>query len=169
MFSRDGRHVLTASNDKTARLWDLPDALTLDWNDMWDWLRVIALRPLTWEERREASLVDDAPTARTTNADPETAWLSQPVDMVALKAAAERGSWGANLRLGELHELAGDRAAALRAYAMAAERLDFRAVQERSQRPGAAQLCGAGLRPQGLARSALHQSGRGRQGGRHQP
>jgi hypothetical protein len=44
--------------------------------------------------------------------------------MVALKAAAERGSWGANLRLGELHELAGDRAAALRAYAMAAERLD---------------------------------------------
>jgi hypothetical protein len=124
MFSRDGRHVLTASNDKTARVWDLPGALTLDWNDMWDWLRVIALRPLTWEERREASLVDDSPTARTTNADPEATWLSKPVDMVALKAAAERGSWGANLRLGELHELAGDRAAALRAYAMAAERLD---------------------------------------------
>jgi hypothetical protein len=85
---------------------------------------VIALRPLTWEERREASLVDDAPTARTTNADPETAWLSQPADMVALNAAAARGSWGAGLRLGELHELAGDRTAALRAYAMAAERLD---------------------------------------------
>jgi hypothetical protein len=87
---------------------------------------MIPLRPLTWEERREASLVDGGPDLEARIADSETAWLdpAKPVDMAALKAAAERGSWGANLRLGELYERADDGERALRAYAMAAERLD---------------------------------------------
>jgi hypothetical protein len=104
----------------------LPAALTLGSDDAWDWTRMIPLRPLTWEERREASLVDGAPDLQEGPAGTETAWLdpAKPVDMTVLEAAAERGSWGANLRLGELYERAGDSERALRAYAMAAERLD---------------------------------------------
>jgi WD40 repeat protein len=125
-FGLDGRRLLTASNDKTARTWDIAAASALAPEDAWDWVRIIALRPLTFEERREASLVDSAPDAPARDVAQELAWLdmSRPTDMASLKAAAERGSWGASLRLGELHERDGDLLQALRAYAMAAERLD---------------------------------------------
>jgi len=95
--------------------------------DAWDWVRIIPLRPLTWEERREASLVDSAPDAPARNSDQELAWLNSatPIDTRALTLAAQRGDWGASLRLGKHYEREADNLLqALRAYAMAAERLD---------------------------------------------
>jgi hypothetical protein len=53
-------------------------------------------------------------------------WLdpSKSLNLDAISAASEQGSWAASLRLGELLEREGRLEGALRAYAMAAERLD---------------------------------------------
>ena len=55
---------------------------------------------------------------------------SKALDLDAMRAAAEQGSWEAGLRLGELFEREGRLEGALRAFAMAAERLDYELAKD---------------------------------------
>jgi WD40 repeat protein len=128
VFSRDGRRILTASNDKTARVWEITNVPTLSADQIWDWLRLDSLRPMSWDERNAASLTNGDPSASLPVAADEAAWLdpARASDLKALENAAAGGSWSANLRLGEMAEQSPTPKPidALRFYAVAADVLD---------------------------------------------
>src|SRR5258707_710148 len=132
----------TSSKDIRARSMRSLSVPTFGPDQIWNWTRMVTLRPLTWEERREASLVDNDPDAPLTVGADETKWLDPAAaeNRPALVAAANDASnlsWSANLRLGEIDEQqnAPDLLAGLRCYAKVAGRPDAEiAVCERKER-----------------------------------